>query len=369
MRPWILLAGRFYPRSWRARYGEEFDSLIEDAPATSRQLINVLTGAVRMHWQIKSGFLKLAVALAIVGAIAGAVAGARTSDVYWASAKVKVSVPDFPGANASAGARSLRASNWFDSLFNPTLSFTSLNALVHQLNLYPEFRTNESRVTALRSDLIVVRQHTAAADSSAATADLKFPYPDGRKARLALDEIITGLRAANQEEQQTRQNLWNRYFGPGAQAFPASDFSVLEPVELTRAYLRSRDIFLAAVLGILAGALLALCVFHRTPAVRLVAFAAAGFLVALIPSYWIPNRFESRVTLRLSASQVPAPWPEANLLDETGPAVRWLRSGALIAADPTNSIWATSPPGPSGKVRCGIDGRTVASHRHFRIGR
>jgi len=46
MRRWIALAARLYPRSWRDRYGEEFDALLEDATADWQQFLNVAQGAL-----------------------------------------------------------------------------------------------------------------------------------------------------------------------------------------------------------------------------------------------------------------------------------------------------------------------------------
>jgi hypothetical protein len=45
---------RLYPRRWRARYGQEFDALLEDAKLTWHDVFSVLTGALQMHlktWQ------------------------------------------------------------------------------------------------------------------------------------------------------------------------------------------------------------------------------------------------------------------------------------------------------------------------------
>jgi hypothetical protein len=47
----IRLAAKLYPRSWRARYGAEFDALLDDIGADFRTACDVLTGAVAMHVQ------------------------------------------------------------------------------------------------------------------------------------------------------------------------------------------------------------------------------------------------------------------------------------------------------------------------------
>jgi hypothetical protein len=42
---------RLYPRAWRTRYGREFDALLEDADLTWGDLLNVLAGALRAHFE------------------------------------------------------------------------------------------------------------------------------------------------------------------------------------------------------------------------------------------------------------------------------------------------------------------------------
>ena len=61
----IRLAAKIYPKSWRERYGEEFEALLEDAGVNVRIVFDVLAGAVLMQvqrWQ-KAG---TAAALALI---------------------------------------------------------------------------------------------------------------------------------------------------------------------------------------------------------------------------------------------------------------------------------------------------------------
>ncbi len=45
----IRFAARLYPRSWRERYGAEFDALLDDLGANPRIALNVLTAAINMQ--------------------------------------------------------------------------------------------------------------------------------------------------------------------------------------------------------------------------------------------------------------------------------------------------------------------------------
>src|SRR5689334_9648636 len=44
---WLI---RLYPATWRARYGDEFAALLEQAPLTLPVLLDVLRGAGEEHW-------------------------------------------------------------------------------------------------------------------------------------------------------------------------------------------------------------------------------------------------------------------------------------------------------------------------------
>jgi hypothetical protein len=74
----------FYPRSWRERYGEEFDQLLEDledqqrfAPGT---VLNVAAAGIRLHPSRADGRRRLVAAAAVVAfGASGVVVGLRTS--------------------------------------------------------------------------------------------------------------------------------------------------------------------------------------------------------------------------------------------------------------------------------------------------
>ncbi|HEY7334373.1 MAG TPA: hypothetical protein VH639_05785 [Bryobacteraceae bacterium] len=51
MRSLIRLAAKLYPGPWRARYGEEFEALLEDVGGGGRVVVDVLKGALLMRFQ------------------------------------------------------------------------------------------------------------------------------------------------------------------------------------------------------------------------------------------------------------------------------------------------------------------------------
>ena len=59
-----------YPRAWRKRYAEELEALIQDAPASWQNDIDLFTGAIKMRLRWNVG-LPLITALVIAGTLAG----------------------------------------------------------------------------------------------------------------------------------------------------------------------------------------------------------------------------------------------------------------------------------------------------------
>lgn len=59
----FLLA--LHPRSWRARYGEEFRALLEADPVTATVVCDVLRNAARQHARSHAAAMQIAAALAV----------------------------------------------------------------------------------------------------------------------------------------------------------------------------------------------------------------------------------------------------------------------------------------------------------------
>jgi hypothetical protein len=89
MKPLLRAAARLYPRAWRVRYGEEFDTLIDDLTPQWRHVFNIVAGALIM--QISSTAL-IPVDMAVAGAIAGAAVSLAMPPVYASSSWVLVHV-------------------------------------------------------------------------------------------------------------------------------------------------------------------------------------------------------------------------------------------------------------------------------------
>ena len=93
MRWWIAFGARLYPRRWRARYGPEFDALMEDVEPDWRELANVWGGALKMQMKSETAYWKLAGVMAAIGAVAALGISVRVPERYESSAVLRVTVP------------------------------------------------------------------------------------------------------------------------------------------------------------------------------------------------------------------------------------------------------------------------------------
>jgi hypothetical protein len=69
MKRFILLVARLYPRSWRQRYGDGFDALLEDLNPSWWDALDVLKGAATMQM---TGWIVVGAAFLGTVALAGA---------------------------------------------------------------------------------------------------------------------------------------------------------------------------------------------------------------------------------------------------------------------------------------------------------
>jgi hypothetical protein len=97
MKRLILAFARLYPASWRRRYGDEFEALLEDSDATWRGVLDVLRGALMMHMNTRSS-IKTVVLATLVGLLFGTAISFLIPVGYSSAAAFLVTVPS--GGNA-----------------------------------------------------------------------------------------------------------------------------------------------------------------------------------------------------------------------------------------------------------------------------
>ena len=187
----IQLAASLYPAWWRARYGPEFDALLEDVNPGAGTFVNIVKGALLMQFSrldlARSAAASLLVGVGVAGAVLFATPRhfASTMAIEWHATHETA----WPGATRP-----------------DALGFTDRNLaqVIDKLGLYPEERGSRPAaevVNRFRRNISVTRSVPAGQDrpQAQASADgvlrdrglltLLFTYPDGPTAEKVVNAL------------------------------------------------------------------------------------------------------------------------------------------------------------------------------------
>jgi hypothetical protein len=180
---------RLYPATWRERYGEEFEALLEDTSSGWPTIFDLLKGAIKMQLSLPT-FPKLALMLSIAGILAGLAISFIVTPRYISRAGMA-----FEG--------SAPASNLLEFLTQcekEVLSRASLKGVIQnpRLDLYPDERTGtplEEVIETMRRRNIFIRMDGHSTNRLSFHID--FSYRDPVKAQRTVQALITGFQDAN----------------------------------------------------------------------------------------------------------------------------------------------------------------------------
>lgn len=278
MRRWMRFIARLYPPGWRARYGDEFDALLEDVRPGCRELLNVLRGALAMQLTAWT-FGKTVAAVGLAGAIVAGVISLRMPEQYHSAGVMKIR----GRVNAADMAALLRQG----------FSRHYLNTLINQQGLYksPRFRKPmEDIIEGMRHDISLAPIKVPTdSDGEAETAIMvRFSYPDAAIAQRTNRELMSRL-----------QEMQGKIYG---------GVEVLDPASLPeRASSPNRAMVTLA--GLVAGLLLGAMgvIVRRRPGwtFRVVAVGFVAMLVGTVVSFLIPDKYVSRTVIRVRPIQLP----------------------------------------------------------------
>jgi hypothetical protein len=245
MKSIVRVLARLYPASWRARYGAEFDALLEDAPPSARQALDVFLGAMSM--QIATwNFGKIVAISAVVGLVLASIG------FFLKPAEYDSSTPMAIEASPDA------AQSLMDKLPG-TLSRESLAAISKRFILYPRERDHESPdqlVTRMQKAIVFQVDQPKPSDAPGMRHfSVHFKYSDPKVAQQVEGEIVSVLVV---------NNLKMREASPGG---PPSRLHVLEAPNLPLKPSGPGWAQLAAV-GVVVGALLGLALATLTGLIR-----------------------------------------------------------------------------------------------------
>lgn len=284
MRRWIAWAAHLYPRTWRDRYGEEFDALVEDAGADLQQLPNVAKVGMAMRLSEGAGYWKVAAALALAGGSL-ALAASYRQPTYISTAILRltpVAVGKLPADQLREEAES--------RLADVETQFTGPGWI---LGVAEEPGMDLFHAEREKTGALALRDEIEQGDPlqlvrEGSDLQVSFSYRDGEKARAVVNRLVAALQAVNE----------SRNFGSRS---ASERLDLIEPANLpSHPSLRGPSIFLAG--GSVGGFLFGLLVvgFRRHPraGLRVVACTLAGMAAGGAALLAIREQFTARTVLR-----------------------------------------------------------------------
>jgi hypothetical protein len=299
MRRWIGWAAYLYPASWRARYGAEFDALLDDANVRWRDLADVLRGAFIMQLTSWKTYGKVAVAAAVACAIL-ALAGSFLIPNRYESRAVMVISPQSPPADSTPGVVDDDLTLRLEQMQVNVLGRGALMNLILEpkLDLYKEERKRMTiGVVAEKMrmhDIRIRLYETPAGGKPGAQAfEVRFAYPDRYKSRQVVREIVGRFEEMNYAQTQKAGLKGN----PGLELLESADLPETPAMPNHVAFL-----WVGLGAGLLLGLLATLVWRHPKWTLQIAGFAAAGCALALAAAYFIPNVYISRAVLRIAGT-------------------------------------------------------------------
>ena len=125
---------RIYPSTWRERYGEEFEALIEDGSLGAAVIIDVLWGALKMRVASRS-FVRVVLPCMLAGTL-GAVAISLVVPMEYSSQAIVTAAPQRGPATIPDD---LARNNFRDAFSRDFLA-----SVIQERNLYPDKRAHMS---------------------------------------------------------------------------------------------------------------------------------------------------------------------------------------------------------------------------------
>jgi hypothetical protein len=190
----IYLAARLYPQQWRARYGAEFDALLEDVSPRFGDLLNIMKGALFMQFT-RTGVPVTAAAFAGLGLLAAGLFCVASPTRYVTTQHISVQADNPEAARANAF-----------MVVSHLISDSALTTLIETNGLYTnKFASPADRLNRFKQDLAL-----APARNSGTDLDVSFMYPDGQKARnvtAAFAQLIVDRNLAFEEQRTTDSGL------------------------------------------------------------------------------------------------------------------------------------------------------------------
>jgi uncharacterized protein involved in exopolysaccharide biosynthesis len=195
---WLL---HLYPKTWRARYGDEIAALLDESPKTWRTAPDIIAGAFKEQFNMQS-FTRLALALSLAGLVAGFLGSFAVTPQFRSQAVFQIERRGGGWQNMPSPAEAIAVAQ------QNVTSRSSLMTIVANpsLNLYAEERqhTTVEDIEDLMRRNIRITVNPQLVKSSVAV--IAFTYKDPRKARDTVNVLISRLvQEVNNEFRESSQ--------------------------------------------------------------------------------------------------------------------------------------------------------------------
>ncbi len=209
----IRAAARLYPKRWRARYGDEFEALIEDAGADWRSLADVMKGALKMqlsHW----GSGRIITVAAVVGVAIAAAVSFSLPDQWQSQAVIKIT-PLQIEESATQDAINQSMYDRLQSIEQTIESRTVLQTMINNFGLYPRERSREPmedviEIMKSRIRIVPIAGNASNRGRTIPAIGVSFAYEDRHKAQQVVQDLLSRFMEANVREPYALRNAGER---------------------------------------------------------------------------------------------------------------------------------------------------------------
>jgi len=188
MRRILRVLARLYPAAWRARYGAEYEALIEDAQPRARDGFDVVWGATKM-WMTSRSFVRIVLPCALAGALAAVAMSFALPKKYVSQTLISVETD----SRASIDAR-------LAGMVQGAFARPFLEELIQKENLYPRERARMPLgdvVNLTRKNIWLRPMHQKVDGKPAMAFVVEFYYPDPHVAQSVDAELVSQMVALN----------------------------------------------------------------------------------------------------------------------------------------------------------------------------
>jgi hypothetical protein len=202
----VRLLIRLYPSSWRERYGEEFEALMEDSSPGWPAIFDLLKGALKMQLSVPA-FPKLALMLSITGLLIGLLVSALLPPVWISQAELRIAVPLETLVHFPIVGDDQNLSEYLRRFEQDVLSKPSLTAIIQdpRLGLYREDRGRkplEDVIEQMRRDVHIRKDGSGEGRLAFSVA---FAYRDRVKAQQTVRALVDHFTEAHAYDDQVRE--------------------------------------------------------------------------------------------------------------------------------------------------------------------